>query len=349
MGAYNGSGTFVRTYDWTTDEGNGINIEAARMDTEDDGFATGLSTAITKDGQTTISANIPFNTKKITGLGNGSVRTDSIALGQVQDGTYTTLGTAGGAADVYTATPSPSITAYATGSRFIIKIQADNTGASTLDISAVGVKAIEKYDGAGALTALEAGDLQQDQYYDILYDGTKFVVSNPQLPHLDATNLTNIANPALSGATIQEVHTATGAVATGSTLMPLDDTIPQITEGDQYLSQAITPTNSSNKLLIEVEAILSSGFAGAIILIGALFQDSTSSAISASFEHSAAANSPVKISIRYEMVAGTTSSTTFKFRAGIAAAGVTTLNGQSAARLMGGVANSFIRITEFKV
>tara|TARA_R110001606_G_scaffold335174_1_gene483151 strand:+ start:422 stop:1573 length:1152 start_codon:yes stop_codon:yes gene_type:complete len=179
--AYNGTGTFSRIYNWTTDAANGINIEAVRMDREDNGFAVGLSNAITKDGQTTITANIPFNSKKITGLANGSARTDSIALGQVQDGTYRTLGTLGGSADTYTATPSPAITAYATGSEFNLKVNADNTGASTLNVNAVAAKAIKKYDGAGAKLALEAGDLQQDQYYKVIYDGTDFILVNPEI------------------------------------------------------------------------------------------------------------------------------------------------------------------------
>jgi hypothetical protein len=179
--AYNGTGTFNRIYNWTTDAANGINIEAARMDTEDSGFATGLSNAITKDGQTTITANIPFNSKKITGLANGSARTDSIALGQVQDGTYKTLGTLGGSADTYTASPTPAITAYATGSEFNLKVNADNTGASTLNVSAIDPKDIKKYDGAGAVVDLEAGDLQQDQYYKVIYDGTDFILLNPEI------------------------------------------------------------------------------------------------------------------------------------------------------------------------
>jgi len=189
--AFNGSGTFERLYNWVTDLGNSVNITASRMDGEMDGMATGLSNCITKDGQTTITANIPMNSKKLTGLTNGSARTDSIALGQVQDGTYTTLGTAGGSADTYTATPSPAITAYATGSRFNIKINADNTGASTLNISAVGAKNMKKYDGAGAKVDVESGDLQQDQYYDLLYDGTDVVVLNPQKPYIDALNFSD--------------------------------------------------------------------------------------------------------------------------------------------------------------
>ena len=157
MGSRNGTGTYVRSYDWTTDEGNGINIEASRMDTEADGFATALSGSIAADGQTTITNNIPFNSKKITGLAVGSERTDSISLGQVQDGTYGNLGASSGT-DTYTATPSPVLTAYTANQRFTVEIGVDNTGAATLDINAVGAEALEKYDGAGALTALEAGD-----------------------------------------------------------------------------------------------------------------------------------------------------------------------------------------------
>src|SRR5690242_11769119 len=60
MGAFNGTGTYVRTYNWVTDKGNAVAVTASRMDTEDDGFATGLSTCIAKDGQTTATARIPF-------------------------------------------------------------------------------------------------------------------------------------------------------------------------------------------------------------------------------------------------------------------------------------------------
>jgi len=48
---FNGSGTFVRAYNWVTDRINGINITASRVDTEDDGFAAGLTNCITRDGQ----------------------------------------------------------------------------------------------------------------------------------------------------------------------------------------------------------------------------------------------------------------------------------------------------------
>jgi hypothetical protein len=54
------SGTFSRLYDWTDDRDNGIKIRADRMDAEFDGIATGLSTALLKDGTQTATAKIPF-------------------------------------------------------------------------------------------------------------------------------------------------------------------------------------------------------------------------------------------------------------------------------------------------
>jgi hypothetical protein len=75
--AFNGSGVFARLYNWATDAANAIDIEAARMDAEMDGFATGLSNTITRDGQSTITADIPFNGNKITGLADPSSDQDA--------------------------------------------------------------------------------------------------------------------------------------------------------------------------------------------------------------------------------------------------------------------------------
>lgn len=60
MSGFNGSGVYVRYFNWTNDKVNGIDITASRFDQEDNGYATGLSTVICKDGQTTTSAVIPF-------------------------------------------------------------------------------------------------------------------------------------------------------------------------------------------------------------------------------------------------------------------------------------------------
>lgn len=76
--AYNGSGTFARLYNWVTDRNNTIKIRADRMDAEMNGFADGLTNAICRDGQSTVAANIPWNNKKITGLGDATAATDAV-------------------------------------------------------------------------------------------------------------------------------------------------------------------------------------------------------------------------------------------------------------------------------
>lgn len=152
---------------------------------------------------------------------------------------------------------------------------------------------------------------------------------------------------ALSGMPIQIVNTETGAVATGTTVIPFDDTIPQQSgpaEGDQYMSLAITPTNAASTLIIDVVVVITNS--GTQSTAAALFQDAAASALAASLQAMTGAGSPGAIVFRHKMTAGTTSSTTFKVRAGGAGAGTTTFNGTAGGRYFGGVMASSITITE---
>lgn len=143
----------------------------------------------------------------------------------------------------------------------------------------------------------------------------------------------------------QVVGTSTGAVATGTTVLPLDDTIPQNTEGDEYITQAITPKHASNKLKIEVTVVLASSAGGT--LAAALFQDTTANALAVASTRVDNTGSMYTISFTHFMAAGTTSATTFKVRCGNSAAGTVTLNGTAGGRQYGGVVSSSITITEF--
>jgi hypothetical protein len=150
------------------------------------------------------------------------------------------------------------------------------------------------------------------------------------------------------GAVVQVVNTITGAVATGTTTIPYDDTIPQITEGDQYMSLAITPKSTTNKLQIDVVIELAHSVASAVVM-AALFQDATANALAAIVNTQVGAvNQPQSLKLTHYMTAGTTSATTFKVRAGSSSAGTTTFNGSAAARTLGGVMASSITITEIK-
>lgn len=83
MAGWNGSGTFVRAYNWVADKLASIKIVASRMDGEFDNYKTGLENCLTRDGQTPPTADTPWNSKKITGLANGTASTDAINLGQL--------------------------------------------------------------------------------------------------------------------------------------------------------------------------------------------------------------------------------------------------------------------------
>lgn len=193
--AFNGSGTFNRIYNWVNDKANSIKITASRMDGEFDGIATGLSNCITKDGQTTITANIPFANYKLTGLGNGTARSDAINAGQVQDNQFLYWGTTAGSADAYTLTPSPTITAYATTQQFTAKISATNTTTTPyLQISGIAnpttTAVIKKLNASKAEIAVEASDLLIDGIYHFQRNSANdaWIVLNPEKPYINLTN-----------------------------------------------------------------------------------------------------------------------------------------------------------------
>lgn len=147
----------------------------------------------------------------------------------------------------------------------------------------------------------------------------------------------------------QMVSTTTSAVATGTTIMPLDDTIPQNTEGDEYLTLAITPKKSTSLLRIDVVVQASHNAAGANNIVAALFQDATAGALKAAWATSSAQFESATLAFTHVMTAGTTSATTFKLRVGPSLAATVTINGVDAARILGGVACTSITITEIPV
>ena len=72
----------------------------------------------------------------------------------------------GGVADAYTATHDEKQVAYEDGTRVYFKVDVTNTGASTLNIDAVGSRKILYADNS----ELAAGDLVADRYYSLIYN-----------------------------------------------------------------------------------------------------------------------------------------------------------------------------------
>ena len=149
-----------------------------------------------------------------------------------------------------------------------------------------------------------------------------------------------------SGIVVQVVGTNYSAVVTGTTTIPEDDTIPQITEGTEFMTQAITPKSATNILVIDSSLFISSG--GSNQLVAALFQDSTANALAVGVQYMLTANGMVVVKTKHTMVAGTTSSTTFRIRGGGLGAVTYTMNGFASGRLYGATTKSNITVTEYK-
>jgi len=182
--AFDGNGTFARNNGtnsgdttWADDDAAGIDITTTNHDTHDQDIADGLSNCICRDGQSTISANIPFNNKKITGLATGTARTDAANIGNVQDNAINWGGTSGGSANAHTITLSPVVTTYVAGQMFGFIPGDTNTSTTTLNVNGVGAVAIVNQDGSN----LRAGQLFTSGICVVQYNGTvfKLVSSNP--------------------------------------------------------------------------------------------------------------------------------------------------------------------------
>jgi hypothetical protein len=167
------------------------------------------------------------------------------------------------------------------------------------------------------------------------HDGTQVV-------KFDATGVSTGAGKRLA----QSVTTVVSTVSTGTTVIPLDNTVPQNTEGDQYLSVTITPTNAASTLEITVQWHGANSAAGNY-MTGALFQDATVGAIAVCMNNSFQAGAPLPLPLYHTMVAGSVAATTFKYRVGGTSAGTTTFNGAASAQLLGGVMASRITVKEY--
>lgn len=147
------------------------------------------------------------------------------------------------------------------------------------------------------------------------------------------------------GKVVQHVFTSTGAHASGTTQVPDDNTIPQNTEGVEFMTLAIDPESASNILIITAHANWSHSGTGMVVM--SLFQDSTANALASTVMRNDSAATVYSSSLTHRMVAGTASSTTFKIRIGNNASGTMYLNGTTGA-LFGGALSSSITIMELE-
>jgi len=197
--AFNGSGTFQRLYSWVNDAAANIKIRADRMDNEMNGMATGLSTCITKDGQTTVTANLPMAGFIHTGVGDGTARTNYASVGQAQDGKLNWVA-AGGTADAITAVYAIAVTAVADGQLFYVRAGAANaTTTPTFSPSGLTARTIVKNGGS----ALGIGDISGSGHEMIL----RYNLANTRY---------ELLNPAITVSTVTDATISTSDITTNN-------------------------------------------------------------------------------------------------------------------------------------
>lgn len=216
-------------------------------------------------------------------------------------------------------------------------VQAFNSNLTTITTSTLGDTVYAS--AANTLAKLSGNTTATKKFLNQTGNGS--ISAAPEWDALASSDL-----PA--GSVVEVVNLQTGAVSTGTTTTPYDDTPPLNTEGTQFMSQAYTPKDASNLLRIDVVFFGESSVGARVI--AALFQDSVANALAANSVSSiSGSGASAPIVFTYFMTAGTTSAITFKVRGGADQAGTLTFNGRTGARIFGGVLYSSITITEIKV
>lgn len=224
--------------------------------------------------------------------------------------------------------------------------------------------------GTAAPSTVQEGDLWYDTTNNLLksYNGSAWVQAGVTINGLtektalvgddlfliedsEASNAQKkVKHSNIKGKILQIVNTQSGAyVNLGATTIPLDDTIPQITEGNAItaLNTAITPASTNNKILVEVVVQLSHVYTyGELCLFNTDIHATNAIAV-ASIPYCGDAYT-AEARLLYYGTAPVAAATTYQVRVGNHQASNWHLNGRSTvgARDFGGVLISSMTITE---
>lgn len=150
-----------------------------------------------------------------------------------------------------------------------------------------------------------------------------------------------------TGDVLSSVFDSDAAVATGTTVMPTDNTIPQITEGNEYMAVSIQSRSLCNILNIRAQGVFAHTAVTTVNM--ALFEDGTNNALAVSAVKIPASNDVMTCTINHRRLVSTVSLTAYRIRAGASTGATTTFNGSAGAQLFGGVCNSMLEVIEVMV
>lgn len=207
-----------------------------------------------------------------------------------------------------------------------------NTGATTINVSGSGPIPV-RINGVAGPVVLSGGEIVSGDSYIIQYNSVlgAFILINPGI---------------FTGSIVQSVYGSYATNADLVTALPVDDTIPQNTEGVQVISVSITPRSTTNKLRATFTGFAANSGAGAYTS-AALFLNAVAAAVQAAVNNSSAAGLAQCITFTYEWTPGSVSAQTIAVRVG-PQAGTSRMNGSTGLRFFGGIASATLVVQEIK-
>ena len=149
-----------------------------------------------------------------------------------------------------------------------------------------------------------------------------------------------------AGSVIQTQYAEYLANSNLTVTIPVDDTIPQNTEGTQVVSATITPVFITSRILVRFQGVFSCS--AVTTCAAALFRDAAVAALCATAVTEDAINYRRILSFEYLDSPSSTSALSYKVRVGPGAASTLRMNGTTASREFGGVERTTLTLQEIK-
>jgi len=242
---------------------------------------------------------------------------------------------------ISTTAPHNNIQPYAV-TRYIIKALPDDIQQFNMDVGP-GLSALNASGGQTAKINLSSTEIGLKVTDDFQFDGSGRLTLND---NVSASSITFDDGTVQTTAVVigrKRVSSTTDLTVTG--VIPLDNTTPLITEGDEILTTVYTPRSTNNKLVVEFNGFLmhSDALTGLVI---ALFEGNT--CVGARWWTQASSGAPF-CTFTFEFTPSSTGNNTYSLRYGTGATGlrVAYVNRQSnAAGTLGGFQEYSMTIQE---